>query len=80
VSRDSAPCHQCPALRRQNAELRHRIEFLRALLAQLIGGIRSTITFIETEQDTPSMPPRRVPAAIHNRLTYIAEQSEGKRI
>ncbi|MEU7907941.1 hypothetical protein [Actinoplanes sp. NPDC049118] len=80
MSRDGGQCPQCPALRRQNAELLHRIDFLRALLAQLVGGIRSTITFIETEQETPSGPPRRVPAAIHQRLTYIAEQSEGKRI
>lgn len=80
VSAGNERCGQCPALRRQNAELAHRIDFLRALLAQLVGGLRSTITFIEAEQDTPTMPPRRVPAAIHQRLTYIAEQCEGKRV
>jgi hypothetical protein len=74
----SERCTRCPALQRQNAELMNRNTFLRHLLAQLVGGIRSTITFIQTEQDTPTMPPRRVPTAVHARLTYIADQSEGK--
>ena len=73
-------CTQCPALRRQNADLMNRVTFLRRLLAQVIGGVRSTLTFIEQEQDTPSMPVRQVPAAIHTRLTYVAEQAEGQRV
>jgi hypothetical protein len=82
----SGDCTSCPQLRRQVAELtatvrrQHRlIEFLRRVLAQLIGGVRSTLTFIEQEQDTPTMARRDVPPAIHARLTYVADTAEGQR-
>ena len=70
MSRD---CPQCAQLRRQ-------VEFLRRQVGQLLGGVRSAITFIDSEREQPSMPVRQMPGALHNRLTYIAEQAEGKRI
>ncbi|WP_433297429.1 hypothetical protein ACQP2F_41000 [Actinoplanes sp. CA-030573] len=70
MSRD---CPNCTRLAEQNA-------FLRSLLGQLIGGLRAAVAFITAEQDEPSMPPRTTIAAVRNRLTYLAEQAEGKRI
>ncbi|BFU47877.1 hypothetical protein [Krasilnikovia sp. MM14-A1004] len=75
-----APCTRCPALHRHIAELEKRNAFLRHLLGQLLGGVRSTLAFIAAEQDTPSLPRRHQLPAIHARLTHVAEQAEGIRV
>lgn len=77
MSRD---CGQCPQLRAEVVRLGRHNEFLRRVLAQLLGGVRSTITFLHTEQEEPTMPRRDLPPAVEVRLTYIAEQAEGQRI
>jgi hypothetical protein len=77
VSRD---CGQCPQLRAQVVRLDRQNEFLRRVLAQVLGGVRAAITFLATEQEQPTMPRRDLPRAVHARLTYIAEQAEGQRI
>lgn len=73
-------CGECPRLRAEVVRLGRLNEFLHRQVGQLLGGVRSAITFIQTEQEQPSMPVRQLPAAVHNRLTYVAEQAEGKRI
>lgn len=84
MSRD---CGQCPQLRAEVGRLRgqvetltRRIEFLRRVLAQVLGGVRSVIGFLDAEQDHPTMPRRDLLPAVHTRLTYIAEHAEGQRI
>jgi hypothetical protein len=77
VSRD---CGECPRLRAEVVRLSRQVEFLRRLLARVLGGVRSTITFLDAEQETPTMPRRNLPPAVHARLTYIAEQAEGQRL
>jgi hypothetical protein len=76
----SGDCGQCPRLRAEVARLGRQTEFLRRLLGRLLGGVRSTITFLETEQEHPTLPGRDLAPAVHARLTYIAEQAEGQRI
>ncbi len=77
MSRD---CGECPRLRAEVLRLGRQNEFLRRVLAQLLGGVRSTIAFLQAEQEQPTMPRRDLPPAVHARLTYIAEQAEGQRI
>jgi hypothetical protein len=77
VSRD---CDQCPRLRAEVMRLGRHNEFLRRLVAHLLGGVRSTITYLQAEQEQPTMPRRDLPPAVHARLTYIAEHAEGQRI
>jgi hypothetical protein len=60
--------------------LGRQVEFLRRLLGQVLGGVRSTITFLHAEQEQPTMPRRNLAPAVQSRLTYIAEQAEGQRL
>lgn len=77
MSRD---CGECPRLRAEVIRLGRRNEFLRRVLAQVLGGVRSTIAFLHAEQTEPTMPRRDLAPATEARLTYIAEQAEGQRI
>jgi hypothetical protein len=76
----SGDCGECPRLRAEVVRLGRRNEFLRRVLAQLLGGVRSTITFLAAEQEQPTMPARNLAPAVQARLTYIAEQAEGQRV
>jgi predicted nucleic acid-binding Zn-ribbon protein len=80
-----SPCSTCPQLRREiNAlnnvvtQLNRRIAFLRRWLAWALAGIRSTVAFIDQEQEQPSMPRRELVPAIQARLTFVADTAEGK--
>ncbi|AGZ39601.1 hypothetical protein [Actinoplanes friuliensis] len=76
----SHDCGECPRLRVEVMRLGRLNEFLRRQVGQLLGGVRSAITFIANEQEEPSMPVRQLPGALHLRLTYVAEQAEGKNV
>jgi hypothetical protein len=60
------------------SQLARRIDLLRRVLAEVIGGIRATARFIEDEQDQPTMPRRDLPPAIHTRLSFVADTAEGR--
>jgi hypothetical protein len=60
------------------SQMSRRLDLLRRVLAETIGGIRATARFIEDQTDQPTMPRRDLPPAIHNRLTSIVDTAEGR--
>lgn len=71
---------ECARLRAEVLRLGRHNEFLRRLVAHLLGGVRSIITFLQAEQEQPTMRGRDLAPAVTARLTYIAEHAEGQRI
>jgi hypothetical protein len=69
----SPPCNQCSTLRDQIALLRQR-------LAVITTGVRATVQLIDQQTETPTMPRRDLIPAVHNRLTYVLDLAEGKRV
>jgi hypothetical protein len=69
----SPPCNQCSHLRDQIALLRQR-------LAAITTGVRATVLLIDQQTEQPTMPRRHLIPAIENRLTYVLDLAEGKRV
>lgn len=65
------PCPNC-------SQTARRLDLLRRVLAEVIGGVRAAARFIEDQQEQPTMPGRALPTAIHQRLISIAETAEGR--
>lgn len=79
-------CGQCSALRTQVTHLtqqltaaRRQVDILHQRVAILLGGLRSTVEFLNREFTEPSMPRRQLLPAVHTRLTTILDRAEGRR-
>lgn len=72
------PCNQCPPLRAQVNDLTRQVTFLRHRLALVIGGLRATSDFIDSEQTTPTVSRRLLLPAIDARVTHVLDLAEGK--
>jgi anti-sigma factor RsiW len=73
-------CSQCSALAAQVAQLRHQVDFLQQQLSALLAGVRGTARLIDRETEQPSMPRHRLVHAIRQRLSYLLEVVEGRRV
>lgn len=60
----SGDCANCGALEAENARLRTRI-------AELLGGVGSTVTFIEQQTNKPTIPRPRLIPTILGRLRAV---------
>jgi hypothetical protein len=69
----SPPCNQC-------SNLRDQIAFLRQRLAVVTTGVRATVLLIDQQTEQPTMPRRHLIPAIQNRLIYVLDLAEGKRV
>jgi hypothetical protein len=75
----SPPCNQCLRLRAQVSDLTRQVAFLRQRLALVIGGLRATTAFIDTEQSNPTIARRLLVPAIDARITHVLDIAECRR-
>ena len=87
MTADTGRCAQCPTLRAQVAQqqqviahLRDRVEYLQQQIGFLAGGVRATVEFIDREASEPTMPRRQLLPGVHQRLTYLLDRTDGRRV
>ena len=71
-------CSQCSRLQGQVSDLTRQVTFLRNRLALVIGGLRATSDFIDSEQATPTVSRRLLLPAIDARIVHVLDLAEGK--
>ncbi|MEQ7011198.1 hypothetical protein ABN028_34005 [Actinopolymorpha sp. B17G11] len=76
----AAMAAQVAALQQQVAALGAQVEFLQQQVGAALAGVRGAVALIEKEMDEPSMSRRDLIQALDQRLRYLLEVVEGRRV